>query len=133
MKQNTLFSKESLSLTILYLDRASILRSMSALDNGPEVKPLHEAKWLVATIMDDVFDYNPYFCCVFFNFLLAFNFLLLVSDIPPSDIVAKTFILRILFFPNFKTLERMGKKRRRWGCLGAALFHKKITTSEIFL
>ena len=57
------------------------------------------------------------FCCVFFNFLLAFNFQLLVSDVHPSDIVAKTFILRILFFPNFKTLERIGKKRRRWGCL----------------
>ena len=64
MKQNTLFSKESLRLTILYLDRASISRSTSALDNGPKVKPLHEAKWLVATIMDDVFDYDPYFCYV---------------------------------------------------------------------
>ena len=52
------------------------------------------------------------FCCVFFNFLLAFNFQLLVSDIHPSDIVAKTFILRIFFsFQFFPILERIEKMK----------------------
>ena len=49
------------------------------------------------------------FLLCFLQLLLAFNFQLLVSDVHPSDIAAKTFILRVLFFPVLSNVLKVGK------------------------